>query len=341
MEELVLFYPKGHEKHYEVGHPERPDRVEAIRQYFEREKIWESAKFVDPLNIPNVVLENIHDPSYLNRIEQACLRGQRIDMDTYITPDSWELALNAAGGACAVAKEVWQQESAKGFALCRPPGHHATPNRAMGFCIINNIAVAAEYLIQIEGSKKIAIIDIDLHHGNGTQDIFWQREDVFFFSIHQYPLYPLSGLIDETGSGEGVMKTLNIPLPPNSGDNARQRSINEIILPLLDKFSPEMILVSIGFDAHWRDPLGQQLTSANGYGETISKLVDWSNANCDGRLATFLEGGYDLEAGATSAVCAAKAMIGQEWGDPLGASPYPEDPSWEKVVNNIKETWNL
>lgn len=341
MENFVMFYPAGHEKHFEYGHPERPERVEAIKQKLEAKGIWEKTTKLDPIQIPESVLHKIHRADYLASLKKACESGQRIDMDTYITPDSWQLALNAAGGGIAVVKKVWNREAKRGFALCRPPGHHATPSHAMGFCLINNIAIATEYLFQNEGVDKIAIIDIDLHHGNGTQDIFWERGDTFFFSIHQYPLYPLSGTLEEMGAGPGANTTANFPLHPHAGDDARNTIVKEVILPLLDRFKPNMLLMSVGFDAHWKDPLGHQLASAGGYADVVSNLAAWADENCDGKIALFLEGGYDLEAGATSAAAISDALLGQSWNDPLGPSPIPEDNRWTSLVDKAKVLWSL
>jgi len=341
MDKIVFFYPKGHEQHFEQGHPERPDRVEVIKQKLEDDGIWENYPKVAPMEIPEKVLHGVHEPEYLNRLEIASEKGHRLDMDTYITPASWQLALNAAGGGIAVAKRVWNREAHRGFALCRPPGHHATPNQTMGFCLLNNIAIAAEYLLQIEKSERLAIIDIDLHHGNGTQDIFWSRGDVFFFSIHQYPLYPLSGKLDETGSGPGKNSTANFPFYPHTGDEARITAVNEVIIPLLDRFKPNMLLMSVGFDAHWKDPLGHQLVSTDGYAQVISKFTSWADANCNGRISIFLEGGYDLEVGATSALAITKALMGEPWNDVLGKSPIPEDMHWQSLIEKAKEMWEL
>lgn len=341
MNDLALFYPEGHEKHYEHGHPERPERVEVIRKALSDEGLWENSVLVKPVEIPENVLHTIHDKSYLASLKQASEQGHRLDMDTYITTDSWQLALNSAGGGIGVAEMVWERETKRGFALCRPPGHHATPNQAMGFCLLNNIAIAAEYLIQVKGAKKVAIIDIDLHHGNGTQDIFWSRGDVFFSSIHQFPLYPFTGKLEETGIGDGANTTANIPLPPNSGDEARIGALNEIIIPLLNNYKPEMLLISVGLDAHWRDSLGHQLASADGYGSFISKLTEWADSHSNGRISLFLEGGYDLDAGAASAVAITKALIGKQWEDPLGKSAIPEDTRWENVIQSAKEIWSL
>jgi len=341
MEEMVYFYPKGHEAHYETGHPERPERVEAIKTALIEQGWWEEYPKIDPLEIPDDVITSIHESYYLNNLESICLAGQHYDMDTYTTPASWILALNAAGGAIAVSEYVWSRSSKCGLALTRPPGHHATKNRAMGFCLLNNVALAAEYLIQEKDAQKIAIIDIDLHHGNGTQEIFYNRGDVFYFSTHQYPHYPGTGSLNETGSGQGRGATTNIPLPPMSGDRAINTVTDEIILPLLTRFRPEMILVSYGFDAHWRDPLGYLLFTSQGYYQAVQSITKWANVHCQGRIALFLEGGYDLEAAKICSLAVTAAISGFALPDLNDSSPTTEGRNWEKVVDQTKHLWEL
>ncbi|MBN2499606.1 MAG: histone deacetylase [Anaerolineales bacterium] len=341
MDEFALFYPEGHQAHAEPGHPERPERVEAIRKAFETAGIWESAALLAPKPPDDFVLKAIHEPDFLEELKVAGQRGWRMDPDTYLTKQSWQLAQNAAGGGIAVAEAVWQREARRGFALTRPPGHHATRDQAMGFCLLNNIALAAQHLIQHAGAQRLAIIDIDVHHGNGTQDIFWRRGDVFYFSTHQYPLYPGTGQVDEIGTGAGEGATANVPLPPFSGDTALQTAVDTIFVPLLDRFQPQMLLISVGFDAHWRDPLAQLLLSTNGYALIVKTLADWSDANCEGQIALFLEGGYDIEAGALSAAAVTKALLGQPWEDPLGPSTTAEEDFWEPVIARAREIWGL
>ncbi|MDH3944282.1 MAG: histone deacetylase, partial [Anaerolineae bacterium] len=325
--------PDGHEAHYERGHPERPGRVEAIKAAMEEAGLWDAYPHLKPIDVPQEVLHSIHNPDYLANLQDAAESGRRLDMDTYITPHSWQLALNAIGGACAVAAAVRKREAKRGFSLSRPPGHHATADRAMGFCLLNNVAVAAEYLIQIEGADRLAVIDIDLHHGNGTQDIFYPRGDVLFVSTHQSPLYPGTGHLNEVGMGDGEGATLNLPFPPYSGDLAFEAAVQKIILPLLDRYQPEMILISAGFDAHWRDPLGHLLVSTSGYANTISALVQWADENCSGRILLNLEGGYDLEASADSALASTQVLLELPWEDPLGPSPTQESTAWESVID--------
>lgn len=341
MKELVFFYPEGHAGHAEIGHPERPERVETIRSMLVRRGLFEKHPLLEPDELPLEILYTIHDKNYLEGLKKSSQLGRRYDLDTYLTTQSWQLALNAAGGAAAVAEAVWKRDAHAGFALCRPPGHHATRNRAMGFCLINNIAAAAEYLLQVCGAKKLAIVDIDVHHGNGTHDIFWRRSDVLFCSIHQLPLYPMTGYLDEIGAGDGEGYTVNLPLPPFSGDQARLIAFDQIVLPILDRYQPEMVLVSYGYDAHWRDPLAQQLATADNYGRLVNRLCKWCDDNCLGRMAVILEGGYDIEAGAACSLAVTQALLGEPWDDPLGGSPRAEGDGWQEVIETAVEIHGL
>jgi acetoin utilization deacetylase AcuC-like enzyme len=341
MKNLLYFYPDGHEAHFEAGHPERPERVEAMRKALQAAGWWEKFPRVAPASIPLAVLAGIHEPSYLNQVTAFSKAGRRFDSDTYLTSSSWDLAVNAAGGGIAVAESVWQGKASRGYALTRPPGHHATANRAMGFCLLNNIAIAAEYLLQSANAGRLAIVDIDLHHGNGTQDIFWSRSDVLFISTHQSPLYPGTGRLEEVGVGDGEGLTVNLPLPPYSGDLALAAALNTVILPLLDRYRPEMVLVSAGFDPHWRDPLGSLLVSGEGYYAAIATLAAWADKQCKGKISLFLEGGYDLEAAGICAQAAVAALLGLVWEDPLGPSPSQEDHLWQKVLKEARKIWDL
>ncbi len=341
MNDLIYFYPVGHEAHFEQGHPERPARVEAMRNALEAARWWDIFPAVDPVDVPERVLSAVHRPDYLARLQAFSRVSRRFDADTYLTPASWDLAYKAAGGGAAVAKAVWEGTAQRGYALTRPPGHHATPERAMGFCLLNNIAIAAEYLLQTGKASRLAIVDIDLHHGNGTQDIFWGRGDVLFMSTHQYPLYPGTGRLEETGAGDGDGLTVNLPLPSYSGDTAMAAALDTVILPLLNRFKPEMVLVSAGFDPHWRDPLGSLLVSGKGYGATVSALAAWADQNCQGKIALFLEGGYDLDAAGVCAQAAVAALLAKPWDDVLGPAPTPEDDRWRVVLEGARKIWGL
>ena len=349
VDDLVFYYPQGHESHFQQGHPERPERVEAIREALTTAGLWQKYPCIDPIPLPRNVLESIHAPSLLAKCEQISKSGGLYDMDTYLTPSTWDLSQESAGGAVAVAQAVWEGSARSGFALTRPPGHHATPSQAMGFCLLNNVALAAEYLLQATTVEKLAIVDLDLHHGNGTQDIFYRRGDVFFISTHQSPLYPGTGDLWETGEGPGEMATANFPLPPFSGDLAFKTVMEELILPLLDKKSPQMLLVSYGFDPHFRDPLGNLLLSAPGYRDLIADLVGWAGTHCGGRIALFLEGGYDLSAARACSLAVVSALLDIPWEDIVGfvdkdaAGPSlsRESTAWQPMVRRARELWGL
>ncbi len=341
MDELVYFYPQGHAAHFQPGHPERPERVEAIREALQAAGWWESYPQLEPISLPERVLRTIHTPEYLQALEAACSRGQSLDIDTFTTPASWNLALKTAGGAAAVAASVWKGEARRGFALTRPPGHHATHEGGMGFCLLNNIAISAEYLLQEQGAQRLAIIDLDLHHGNGTQDIFYKRLEVLYISTHQYPFYPGTGDLSERGAGLGSGTTVNLPLPAYSGNQAYRAAMRNVIIPSLDRYQPQALLVSVGFDTHWRDPIGQMQLSAGAYKELIDHLVGWADRSCNGKIALFLEGGYDLEASAACALGCVAALTGQTWQDNLGPSPFPEGNRWQTVIRQACELWSL
>jgi acetoin utilization deacetylase AcuC-like enzyme len=338
---LAYFYPEGHAAHAAQSHPESPERVETIHRALDQVGWLKRFNHLSPVAIPCGLLGSIHRTAYLDLLEMSCRRGAGyLDTDTYFTPDSWQLANQAAGGALAVAQAVWNGSSPCGFALTRPPGHHARPGQGMGFCLLNNAALAAEGILQ-SGARRLAIIDLDLHHGNGTQEIFWQREDVFYISTHQHPLYPYSGGLEETGAGRGEGYTANFPLPPMSGDLAFRNVMDGLIIPLLDRYQPEMILVSYGYDPHWLDPFGSLLLSAAGYASLARKLVSWADQNCGGKIAWFLEGGYNMEAAQACSLGVVAALIGEPWQDPIGPAIFPEGHTWERMYDSARKLWGF
>jgi len=344
MTDILLYYPWNHEEHFEIGHPERPERVEAIRDGLIQLGWWNEFKEVEPIPIPEDVLFSIHSREYLETLKSTCSVGRRLDPDTYTTHSSWQLALNASGGAVSIADKIWNSNPKKslfGLALTRPPGHHATRNRGMGFCLLNNVALTAEYLIKSHKVDKIMIVDFDLHHGNGTQDIFWEREDVFYISTHQYPFYPGTGRIEQIGKGRGEGYTANFPLPPGTGDTGFLSITEEFILPIIDQYRPGIVLISYGFDPHWRDPLGHLQLSATGYSLLIQKIKDWVDIHCAGRMALFLEGGYDLQAASACTNAIISSITGKIWEDPIGPSPNPEGKSWIAVASKAREIWKF
>jgi acetoin utilization deacetylase AcuC-like enzyme len=211
----------------------------------------------------------------------------------------------------------------------------------MGFCLLNNVAIAAEYLLQEKAASRITILDLDLHHGNGTQDIFWSRKDVSYVSIHQAPFYPGTGSLLEVGGGDGEGFTLNLPIPSRTGDLGYITLIEEIVFPFLVRKKPEILLVSYGFDTHWRDPLGSLQLSAAAIRQVFDKLRSWVEGNCNGRLAVFLEGGYDLEAGRVCGQAVGSSLMDQPWQDPLGPAPSAEDDAWRHTLADAKSIWEM
>ena len=340
MSNYFLYYPENHAAHFSPGHPERPERVEAVRNSLIEIGWWDLFSAFPLIQIPSTILNSVHHENYLNYLQKASMKGVWLDQDTYTTPASWSLALQSVNGSISVADAVWEKNG-KGFVIARPPGHHASRNRGMGFCLLNNIAVASEYLIQTKKVARLAIVDFDLHHGNGTQDIFWERDDVFFISIHQSNIFPLSGSLDETGDGKGRGMTANFPLPAGSGDQAYQEILDTMIIPLLQRYQPEIILVSYGFDPHWLDPFGSLNLSASVYQKIVMDLVDFANKFCEGKIMLVLEGGYDLDAARICTQAVISSLLDKKWTDPMGFSPYSETFSWTSVLKKAKQIWDL
>ncbi len=281
------------------GHPERPDRLRAITRALKSTGLWDKLTHL-PFTQADIAIPGlIHDPDYLAAAQTACESGQltHLDNDTPISRDSFRLALLATGGAIAAVEAVLTGKDSNALCLHRPPGHHAEFDRAMGFCIINHIAVAAAYLTQIKGLPRVAIIDFDVHHGNGTQHLLETRPDVLFISIHQDPtrFYPGTGFARETGKGPGTGYTLNLPMPPGSGDSEYDLAFREKIIPALDAYRPDFLLVSAGFDAADGDPLASMRLSPDGFTMMTRHLKAAARRHCQGKLVSLLEGGYNLQ----------------------------------------------
>jgi acetoin utilization deacetylase AcuC-like enzyme len=239
-------------------------------------------------------------------------RTGHLDPDTYCSPRSFDVARLAAGATIDLSLAVASGAASSGFALVRPPGHHAETNRPMGFCLVNQIALAAQVLRDRAGLERIAIVDWDVHHGNGTQEIFAAERDVLFISLHQYPHYPGSGSLDERGHGRGEGSTLNLPMPAGCGDAEYGAVFDAVVLPALREFRPEMILISAGFDAHARDPMASMELSNSAFGRFAAQLRSLADDICGGRLLLALEGGYDLEALGQSVVAVLESLCGPE-----------------------------
>lgn len=292
-------------------HPERPERLVAARAGLKRAVGADEIVRVAARPVTDDEVLRVHTESHLHGLRDALSSGWgHIDADTFFCPESEEAAWLAAGGAVELCRAVIEGPVRRGLALLRPPGHHAVPSRAMGFCLLNNIAIAAADALA-RGLKRVAIVDWDVHHGNGTQDIFYDDARVLFVSLHQSPLYPGTGRVEERGAGAGKGSTLNVPMRPGSGPEAYGAAFREVVLPALRAFDAELVLVSSGFDAHRRDPLAQLELDAECFGAMTTALVEHVDEAGHGRLALFLEGGYDLDAIEESVCAVAKALEGE------------------------------
>lgn len=276
------------------GHPERPDRLRAIGRALEHESFDDLDRAEPPQADPSAVLL-AHPEEYLERVRLAMPEeGQglvRVDADTSASPKTWEAALTAIGAANAAVDDVFTGKADNVFVAARPPGHHAERATAMGFCLFNNAAIAARHARKVHGAERVAIVDWDVHHGNGTQDIFWDDRSVLYCSTHQMPLYPGTGAKDETGAGNIV----NAPLSAHTGSDVFRDAFRSRILPALDNFRPDLIIVSAGFDAHHRDPLAEINLDEADFDWATAELMDRANRSCSNRLVSLLEGGYDLQ----------------------------------------------
>lgn len=298
MKRVGFFYNEIFLKHDTGGaHPECAERLDAILRMLESaphsDKLARIEKF--PPRAPES-LYCVHDSSYVEHVEKQIESGASVlDWgDTTVGKHSYQAALVAADAAVDAAVQVWSGKLDRAFVAPRPPGHHAERDRAMGFCIFNNIAVAAAWLLDNEGCKRVAIVDWDVHHGNGTQTVFYSEPRVLFISLHQFPHYPGTGAGNERGSGEAEGTNINITMGPGCGDEEYSYAFEEKVIPALDDFQPQIILISAGFDAHRDDPLSSIQLSTEAYGEMAGRLCAASDRHCGGKIVAVLEGGYNL-----------------------------------------------
>ncbi len=274
------------------GHPESPARLRAVQMGLQWAGLTEALVPVEPVAATDAHLDAIHPEAYRRALRSFCAAGGgEIDADTVVVPESWNAALLAAGAGIEVIRRLQAGEGEAGFCAVRPPGHHALASQAMGFCLFNNVAVAAAHLR--DQGERVAIVDYDAHHGNGTQDLFWSDPEVFYISMHEWPQYPGTGGIHETGGGAGSGTTLNLPFPSHTTGDVYRRSVAELVLPALEAWQPTWLLISAGFDAHRADPITDLGLTSGDYADLTADLVALVPA---GRRLLFLEGGYDLDA---------------------------------------------
>jgi acetoin utilization deacetylase AcuC-like enzyme len=318
------------------GHPEAPGRLVAIERELEARDWLGWERRLAPA-ASDAELELVHGARHIAELRQLCLSGGgAIDGDTYAVPASYEAALHAAGGACAMVRALLGGEAAAGFCGLRPPGHHAEPERAMGFCLFDNVAIAAELAIRELGAERILVLDWDVHHGNGTEAAFRDRADVLFASIHQGGIFPGTGAAEDFGSGEGEGYTINLPVPAGSGEDVWLALLDRVVLPVATSFAPDLVLISAGFDAHRADPLADCQLETSSFAQMACRVRDFARA-AGAPVGAVLEGGYEPAALAASVAATLAALGGAGEAVPVAAEP----PEATRAASLAADFWPL
>jgi acetoin utilization deacetylase AcuC-like enzyme len=324
---LLLMAPAA--DHTQAGHPESYERLRGLRPFLQQHDILDQLSLLSAVPASHQQLTRIHSRSLIDRIRQTSRQGGGLldHGDTYATTASYDLACLAAGGCCLAVDQILTGQHQNGLAVVRPPGHHAEYSRVSGFCLFNNIAAAARQAQVDHGVERVMIVDYDVHHANGTQDIFYEDDSVLVLSTHLLApyFYPGTGRLAEIGRENGQGYTLNVPLPPRVGDGGYERILTEVIIPAAERFQPDLILVSAGFDAHWRDPLAMAGLSLTGYARLGQALVELAAAVCNGRILFILEGGYQTDVLHQGLLNLLYTLLGQShMVDPIGPLPQAE-----------------
>lgn len=330
-------------------HPEQPARVHEVYRMLESSGVLGRLTRLPVTPATREQLERVHTPAYLDFVEESVAGGGGyLDVrDTIASPGSWAAATAAAGTAIGAVEAVLTDGMDAAFALVRPPGHHATSRRAKGFCILNSAAVAAAHALSAHGLSRVLLVDFDVHHGNGIQDIFYDSPHVLYFSTHQSPAYPFTGAVEETGEGAGLGYTVNVPLPADVGEAGFLQAFDMVLRPLANRFQPELVLVSAGYDAHWRNSayvegIRERLT-VRGLCALSQSLQEIADAHCPGKLVGILEGGYDLEALAYGVLGTLRVWLGDtEIEDPLGPPPTDtREPDITALLERVRQAHGL
>lgn len=324
---IAILSHEAYAQHATGEHPECPDRWHRSDAVLHELAglAGEPLAFVAPAPIEDADLALVHPPSHAARIKAFCeAGGGRLDEDTVACPESYDVARLAAGGAVEGARRVIDGPDRRAVVLGRPPGHHALAEETMGFCFFNNAALAARWAQARRGLERVLVVDWDLHHGNGTEAIFWEDPTVLYFSTHQHPNWPGTGAARDVGAGHGRGFTANVPLPMGTGDAGYLRAFRQVFRPIVDAFRPQLVIVSAGYDAHWRDPLGRMGLTVGGFAALTREVAAWADDHAEGRLLLLMEGGYDVDALARSLAASVQVLRGGEVADPVGPSPYPE-----------------
>ncbi len=339
-----LVYAPIYLQHDTGQHPENAGRLVNVINLLEKANVTEQVVPIPPRAATIDELAKVHSKNYISQVESlARMGGSWIDADTIVSPASYDVALHAAGGLINAVDAVITDKVDSAFALVRPPGHHATSEDGRGFCLFNNIAVAIKHSIDRYQLERVLIVDFDVHHGNGTQDTFYEDPRVLYFSTHQYPFYPGTGRVDEIGARQGEGTTVNVPLPAWCGDEEYLRVFEEILFPVARRFQPQLIMVSAGYDAHWGDQISLMQVSVTGFAEMVRILKTLADELCQGRIVFTLEGGYRYEALASSIKATLDVLLGNsDIADPLGKPPAARRaPPIDAILQAIKETHRL
>ena len=339
-----LVYDPIYLEHDTGDHVENSRRLVEAMSYLKETGIREKLISLPARPASLEELKMIHAPEYVSYVKSKAENGGGwLDPDTVMSPKSYAAALYAAGGVLAAVEAVMNGKVDDAFALVRPPGHHATHDRAMGFCIFNNVAIAGEFALRKFNLNRVLIVDFDVHHGNGTQDAFYADPKVLYFSTHQYPFYPGTGWMDETGSGRGEGTTVNFPMAAGWGDEEYLRAFSEVLVPVARRFQPQLILVSAGFDAHWADHLAMMKATITGFAQMTRILKELAAELCQGRLVFTLEGGYNLRVVASSTKATFDVLLGNSGiDDPLGKGSAATKPAgFDEHIATIRRIHHL
>jgi len=331
-----LVYDSIYLEHDTGDHVENSQRLVATMSYLEETATKEKLTMLSPRPASMEELEMVHTPEYISSVKNKAERGGGwLDPDTVMCPRSYEVALCAAGGLLTAVEGTMQREVDNAFALVRPPGHH-------GFCIFNNVAIAAKFALSKFNLDRVLIADFDVHHGNGTQDSFYADSKVLYFSTHEYPFYPGTGRMEETGTGEGEGTTVNFAMAAGWGDEEYLRAFNEVLVPVAQRFRPQLILVSAGFDPHWADQLAMMRVSVAGFAQMVMILKKLAAELCQGRLVFTLEGGYNLRVVASSVKAVFDVLLdGQEIDDPIGEAAAGKPAGFDEHIEEIKRIHHI
>ncbi len=331
-------------KHDFPQHPEHAGRIKAVWQALDAAGLTDQLLRLPPSPAADEQILAVHSAEHLQDLVAVAQgnRMVRLDPDTYALPVSAEVARLAAGAVIGAVDAVLSADAGNALAIVRPPGHHATTSRQMGFCLLNNIAIAARHAQSRYGIERVLILDYDVHHGNGTNDIFYADPSVLFISTHQYPFYPGSGALADIGADDGTGATINIPLSAGQGDIAFRSLFAEIVRPAIERFQPELMLISAGFDAHWVDPLASMQLTLAGYDYLARECIELAERLCDGRIIFVMEGGYDLTALAQGWCNIARALLGQdEVSDPYGAPRTKISADIQPLIDGLRRIHRL